>query len=332
MSGAPVGAADSGATRDAATLDAGSVDAAATDAAAPIDSNLPDAGPTMDMSMPPIDMSAPVDMSHDSGPPVDAGMFPSPGCGTAHAPGFSTMTMTVRGEERSYLVHVLEGYDPNVPVPLHISFHGCGGDSMSHYYSIRERAGIEEAFGAAAVHVYPQGLANSGCPTGWEMSNSGKDVEFVDNIRTTISNQFCIDTRGMIVTGMSYGGDFTNKYACARPASVVVAVGQATSWWPHSDCVGPVAMVATYALGDPFAETYTAEGFAVSRDFWRVENGCSSTTVAETPSPCERYQGCTDHPLITCVVPGGDHGTYPDNLGVNLRRWYREQLGEIARP
>lgn len=320
----------------------------ATDAGAQVDTGSPPAdAATIDTSVPPMDASA-IDLGAgvDAGPGLDAGTdagvpvvdsggggtFRSAGCGTTQATGLRTLTMTVRGEERSYLVSVPTGYDPNTPVPLHMNFHGCTGDSMSHWYSMNSRGGVEAAFGARGVYVYPQGLANSGCSTGWEMSNGGKDVEFVDSIRTTISDQFCIDTRGMIVTGMSYGGDFTNKYSCARPENVVIAVAQASSAWPHSDCAGPVPIVVTYALGDVYAETYTGPGFAISRDFWRVENGCTAMTDPETPSPCVRYRGCTENPLITCEVPGGDHGTFPDNLGVNLLRWYREQIGEIPRP
>lgn len=320
----------------------------ATDASGRVDAGSPTAdAATTDTSVSQMDASAvdlgagvdaglAIDAGSDSGSPIvdsgGGGTFRSAGCGTAQSTGLRTMTMTVRGEERSYLVSVPAGYDPNTPVPLHMNFHGCTGDSMSHWYSMNSRGGVEAAFGARGVYVYPQGLANSGCSTGWEMSNGGKDVEFVDSIRTTISDQFCIDTRGMIVTGMSYGGDFTNKYSCARPDNVVIAVAQASSAWPHSDCVGPVPIVVTYALGDVYAETYTGPGFAISRDFWRAENGCTAMTDPETPSPCVRYRGCIENPLITCEVPGGDHGTFPDNLGVNLLRWYREQIGEIPRP
>lgn len=247
----------------------------------------------------------------------------STGCGTAQASGLRTETLTIRGEERNYLISVPDGYDPEFPAALHIALHGCGSDSMSHWYSMKERADLETAFGAEAVHVYPQGLPNSGCPTGWEMTSDGKDVEFLDEIQRVMAEQFCIDTRGIVLTGMSYGGDFTNKYACARPEAIAVAAAQASSPWPHNDCVGPVPMVATYALGDQFAEQYTGPGFVDSREFWRGKNECDDVTVPEQPSPCVRYQGCAE-PLVACEVPGGDHGTFPDDFGNVMKRLYLE--------
>jgi polyhydroxybutyrate depolymerase len=267
------------------------------------------------------DASLGLDASSDSG----ALSFASEGCGVAQPIGERTLSMTVRGEERTYKVFIQDGYDPTRPVPIVMHFHGCSS-SFDFAFRLHMRQGVHAAFGAGAVFVYPQGLANSGCSAGWEMSNEGKDVEFVERIRAEVSAQFCIDTRPMVITGSSYGGDFVNQYSCARPETVLIAVAQAMSPWDSSACHGPVPMVLAYALDDPYFSSFVGPGFVASRDFWRTQNGCAMTSTAEAPSPCVRYDGCGANPLITCELSEGGHDAFPADFGANLHRWYLERL------
>ncbi|MBK8171858.1 MAG: hypothetical protein IPK60_16125 [Sandaracinaceae bacterium] len=313
--------ADGGGRDAAVASDLGtSLDAAlAADAALLVDAGpVADAG-LVDSSL--ADASLGLDASSDSG----ALSFASEGCGVAQPIGERTLSMTVRGEERTYKVFIQDGYDPTRPVPIVMHFHGCSS-SFDFAFRLHMRQGVHAAFGAGAVFVYPQGLANSGCSAGWEMSNEGKDVEFVERIRAEVSAQFCIDTRPMVITGSSYGGDFVNQYSCARPETVLIAVAQAMSPWDSSACHGPVPMVLAYALDDPYFSSFVGPGFVASRDFWRTQNGCAMTSTAEAPSPCVRYDGCGANPLITCELSEGGHDAFPADFGANLHRWYLERL------
>ncbi|MBK8170970.1 MAG: hypothetical protein IPK60_11590 [Sandaracinaceae bacterium] len=260
---------------------------------------------------------------------ADAGSSGSLGCGTPHASGLSTITTTVRGETRTYLVSVPAGYDADVPVPLVIGFHGCGGSSagLRNFLAGIEGASVENAFGARGVFVYPQALAAGGCATGWEMSNTGRDVEFVDVIESELQATHCIDTRGIVAYGHSYGGDFTHQLACARPERVVV--GAPSEAYPaNGTCGGPVAMWINHAEGDPLT---TIEQGIDARDRWLDENGCSATeNDPQSPSPpCVRYRGCSAHPVVTCFSEGGDHFTFEPAHGANVNAFYLEQIGSL---
>jgi poly(3-hydroxybutyrate) depolymerase len=70
-------------------------------------------------------------------------------------------TIVSAGEERSYLLHVPEGYDPSMPVPLVITIHGFA-QWPAHQMRITHWNDLADEYGFIAV--YPAG---TGFPLRW---------------------------------------------------------------------------------------------------------------------------------------------------------------------
>src|SRR5438132_5028268 len=78
-------------------------------------------------------------------------MAQTPGCGLPQPLGVSTMTMTVNGVLRSYVLSVPRTYNPHVPGRLVFAWHGLGGSGQT----IRSH-NVE--YGLTGVSVYPHAL------------------------------------------------------------------------------------------------------------------------------------------------------------------------------
>ncbi len=241
--------------------------------------------------------------SDSGGPGVpDASSTPTPDaasgdpCGaTGAATGAIDGTITIRGEERSYILAVPSGYDSSNHYPLVFAFHGLGSNAAQ----ARLYFGVEEASDGAAIVVYPNGLPGygTGTQTGWNLFPSGEDFELFDALLARISANYCIDDARVFATGHSYGGYFSNCLGCSRGAALR-AIAPVAGGGPYVPCDGGLA--AWIAHGTLDSTVAISEGEA-SRDHWRDANGCDDTTSPTTPSPCVAYDGCdTGLPVIWC--------------------------------
>src|SRR5687767_7804243 len=87
-----------------------------------------------------------------SGSGASGGASPSSGAGPTGID--ENGSITVGGEERSFVLSVPDGYDPETPTRLVFAWHGLGGDgALARLYF-----GVEQASGGAAIFVYPDGL------------------------------------------------------------------------------------------------------------------------------------------------------------------------------
>ncbi|MBK8173032.1 MAG: hypothetical protein IPK60_22240 [Sandaracinaceae bacterium] len=339
------GSSDAGAPVDAAAgIDAGnrmdmSFDAALTpsDLGSDLGNASTDAGVGMDAAHS-VDSGAGLDAGVDASASVDAGAYAdagtSPGCGMTHAVGRSTITLTVMGESRSFLLSITDAYDSAHPAPLLMGFHGCGDSPMGAWYSLNlvtDGSGVEAAFGGRAVYVYPAGLPTSGCATGWTLSNLDKDLAFMDAIRAYMAANYCIDARGVMIIGLSYGGEFVNRYACRRASEIIFSSPLAAGDPVPSGCTGPVPQWISWGTAD----TGISEGsFNNIRSTWITNNACSSSMsdpVPESPM-CLQYRDCEVDPVIACRVVGGAHAQPSPNYGPALFSFYRRLIGEIPWP
>lgn len=58
--------------------------------------------------------------------------------------------------------------------------------------------------------VYPLSIGNE-----WELGVDGLDVDFVDQLITSLSSSYNIDQDRIYAAGFSYGGLFVHDLACA---------------------------------------------------------------------------------------------------------------------
>jgi polyhydroxybutyrate depolymerase len=222
------------------------------------------------------------------------GSQPSAGCGNMAAPkGAQNLTMQVAGKGRTYLLFVPSGYDATRPIPLIFAWHSSGatGAESRKYYN------LESATGNGAIIVYPNGLNG-----GWDVSASGVDMKFFDQLLESISKDYCVDQSRVFSTGYSFGGIMSNSLACDRgPKLRGFAPVEGAFFDGAKSCPTPVPAWIVHASNDPTVSFASGEA---ARDIWLKANGCTTTTMPTTPSQCVAYQ-CTKAPVVWCVHTGG---------------------------
>ncbi len=199
------------------------------------------------------DTDATADTAHSmvsTVPTADTATVP-PGCGLA-PPASGSFSFDHDGVARTYALQVPEGYDPDVPAPLILAFHGWGGDEREY---LRSAVVTDESAARGYLLVVPRGLG-SGAPdqalNAWSFrgSTSGlggdgapicddartgdytyascegvavngcswthcqdDDVDFIVDLLDALGEQLCIDPGRVFATGGSNGGMFTWELA-----------------------------------------------------------------------------------------------------------------------
>jgi polyhydroxybutyrate depolymerase len=114
-------------------------------------------------------------------------------------------------------VQVPTSYNANTALPVTLLFHGAGGlaeDSQGWNYQ-NAVTGANQA----GIYVFPQGLMQPNgniSQYGWDMTDSGVDIQFMDAINQYLQATYCVDKNKIFAAGFSWGGDFTNLYACVE--------------------------------------------------------------------------------------------------------------------
>ncbi len=233
----------------------------------------------------------------------------SPGCGLPQTPGVSTVTMTVNGVLRSYLLSVPSDYNPHAPDRLVFAWHGMGGSGQT-----MRSHNVE--YGLPGVSVYPNALphyalsyVNLNCQgqTCWDEDPAGQDMAFYDAMLTQLEAQFCINPSRVVHYGFSSGAGMTNVIACVRQQSAR-AVAVDAGWLPDAACQGSVSYWAIHADDDP---TVPIAAGKAAKNFWRVMDGCTTATNPVSPYPCAASQGCAPGYAVTwCELPSGGHSWF----------------------
>jgi polyhydroxybutyrate depolymerase len=125
-----------------------------------------------------------------------------------------TKTLFFDGQNRSYIVYIPASYNPNIDYPLVFSFHGGGGTAASFIFTNDMRPLADTA---SFIAVYPQAAVD---PTDGSNSwlhkapTTHNDVNFIESIIDTLSNQYSIDNNRVYACGYSEGGIFSYELAC----------------------------------------------------------------------------------------------------------------------
>ncbi|MBR8742299.1 PHB depolymerase family esterase [Nocardiopsis sp. MG754419] len=268
--------------------------------------------------------------------PDPAGAAPSPDAATDTAPHRSagcgrpppqalgqsvTRTLTSGGIERTYRLHLPDGYHGHRALPVLLGYHGRGNTGAG-----------TEAFsgltGLPAIVVHPDGVIGQGdgdrqAWQGAPYSAPGvDDVAFTHDLLDTLEAELCVDRGRVYATGKSNGGAFTALLACAASERVTAIAPVAAALYPHgSDCdpVRPVPVISFHGTED-VTIPYTGDVVRGLPDIaaWnaaRAEaNGCRPTpsTGRVEPDIAEyRWTGCDAGARVHHVaVEGGGH-TWP---------------------
>jgi polyhydroxybutyrate depolymerase len=217
----------------------------------------------------------------------------SSGCGTPQTgtSSYAVRSIAIRGTEREYYLWVPTGYDATRPYPLIVRFHGSTGDGLSGGLE------IEAAAAGNAIIASPSGIDGH-----WDLAPDGVDVALFDAILLEVEDSYCIDAGRVFAYGFSAGGALTNLLGCVR-GNVLRGIAPVESSAPMlSSCNGPVAAWFTHSPDDTVV---TIDRGAAALELYRSLDGCGTDTAPVAPTPCVRYQSCTQgFPVDWCETSG----------------------------
>ena len=250
--------------------------------------------------------------------------------------GTHTLQLGYQGELRKVVVHVPPGYDPAVPTPLVLAFHGGGG--FAEYMVDDDRYGlIGKADRAGFVVVFPNGYSrfpggrfatwNAGGCCGDARDRAVDDVGFVRALVARLKTQLNVDGARVFATGMSNGGMLVHRLAC-EAADVFRAVASVAGTDATASCTParPIAVLHIHARDDDHVLFNGGAGPGAFRDAsqvmdfvsvpqtvarWVQRDQCSSTPQRVLDQPgawCEVYTGCAGGVRVQlCVTADGGH-------------------------
>lgn len=239
----------------------------------------------------------------------------SPGCGSgAWAAGDHTVRIPFGGKLRTALVHVPAKAAPG-PAPLLIGFHGLGKtgaefQTFSELTLLADRAGFVVAYPTASR---PTLVWNSGSGT---RSQNVDDVGFVSSLLDQIERHACIDRRRVTATGVSNGGGFVGRLACAltdRLAGVAIVAGAFAGVAP-CPTGPPLSVLEIHGTADPIASYWGRDGVGGALPWvtrWLARDRCNPTVrTARIAVRVERlvWAPCRARTVVEhMVITGGQH-------------------------
>ena len=244
-------------------------------------------------------------------------------------------SIQVDGRERSYLLHVPPGYQPDEPIPVILVLHGAGTNAAI----MMAMCGMnEKADSAGFIAVYPNGTGvgifqtfNAGGHREPEAAEQPDDVRYIAELLDDLALAFNIDFRRVYATGMSNGGmmcyrlasELSDRIAAIAPVSGTMAIREPSPG-------RPVSIMHFHGTDDrivppdgPSEEAPTAIEFLSVEDTlrqWVRLNGCRNIpTVQELDNSFEdgttvtqlSYSGCrAESEIVYVKIDGGGH-TWP---------------------
>jgi polyhydroxybutyrate depolymerase len=124
-------------------------------------------------------------------------------------------TMFFDGQNRSFIVYVPSSYNASSQSPLLFNFHGGGGTSSDFINFTNDMRPIADT--ANFIAVYPQAAVD---PTDGSNSwlhktpTTHNDINFIEAIIDTLSNDYNIDNDRVYACGYSEGGIFSYELGC----------------------------------------------------------------------------------------------------------------------
>jgi polyhydroxybutyrate depolymerase len=257
-------------------------------------------------------------------------------CADPLAAGDHTRSITVHGNERTYLVHIPPKYDPNKPTPVVLVYHGAmtNGAIMTVFTGLNKKA--DEA---GFIAVYPNGngtgklmlIWNSGGLRGRDLNEKYDDVTFTADLLDDLASVANVDSRRTFATGLSNGGmmcyrlaaELSDRIAAVAPVAGTMAIPEARPKRPvpvmHFH--GTVDKLVPYSGADAAARlVFPFKSVDETMEAWIKINGCpEDPAVVDLPDQVNdgtTVQRKTWGPgkegaeVVLFVISGGGH-TWP---------------------
>jgi len=218
-----------------------------------------------------------------------------------------TVSITVDGLARSFILYLPAGYDQAGKMPLIVAIHGGSGTAegmirLANFKTIADREKV--------ILVYPNGIEknwNDGRPT--KPNQLGiNDVSFFNQLCDYLIANHPVDDRRIYATGISNGGFMSSRLGCElsnRIAAIAVnaATIEAITIGPGCNPGRPVPALYIHGTADPLVPFTGGEMTA---------SGTAGGTVLSHFQAIEKWvsiNGCTTTPVITDLPDIANDGT-----------------------
>jgi len=229
----------------------------------------------------------------------------------------TTNSLTVRGVERMFILHVPPSYDGSKPVPVLFMFHGLGSTAAaaaSEYYDWQATADTH-----GFIVVFPDSLTPPGknieFPPGnvlytnydgtgkrWDVAHvfstnrcDSQDIDFVIAILDWLESNYNIRTSHIFATGHSYGAFFS--YYCAVCLHDAITAFAEHSGGLYQYVVIPDLWIVWWPVGVP-ENPPQIQGFLLHSTGDTVVGYSNSVLLATQMTAC-------GHPVELVTLPAG---------------------------
>lgn len=234
----------------------------------------------------------------------------------------STRSVTVDGVPRPYLVHVPDGYDPTVPTPSVVTFHGLGTNA---FLQLANSGILASADANGYVVIAPEGQSGVWQLPSGEGSAAAETPElaYLEAVTADTDAALCLDPARRYASGMSMGSAMTLVLACQPTRRYAAFGGVGASFYrPICDGAPPAPLIYFHGTADdivPF-DGGSARGFEVdavpdTMAAWADHNRCAAEASTATTADVTllEWSQCADNADVDFYrIDGGGH-TWPDS-------------------
>jgi polyhydroxybutyrate depolymerase len=230
-----------------------------------------------------------------------------------------TRTLTVAGQERSYLLQPAEGLDRGDEPALVVVLHQEGGTPEG----LAAETALQDLRARGATLVYPAGLDQSwdaGACCSPSKLRGADDIAFLDALFQDVPRQTPVDGTRRAMVGYSSGGMLTYRYVCGRPGKLDAAVVVSGSL--ETECEDGITTPDVMAvhgkkdgtIGFSSPIFIKALGLAPrpvedSLEAFTRSAGCEQPESDSSPDlEVRRWQGCRGGTVEAQLVPEVGHG------------------------
>lgn len=212
-----------------------------------------------------------------------------------------TSSMQFEGLERTWLVHLPEGFDKSISRPLVIVLHGGGGRARG-MIDLTEGGFDELADREGFIVCYPQGVDkhwNDGRPgaTSRASQENVNDVGFISALIDRLVRDLNVDPKRVYVTGISNGAMMSYRLGwelSSKIAAIAPVAGAMPENLPERPApANPVSVLVISGTDDPLVPYKGGEVHLYNKELGRV------LSVPQSVEHWVRQNGCSTPPAIS---------------------------------